>query len=114
MIDIILTYIAPAIIAGIVALFMGRNQNRKIKVDIEGQYQGLLSKEIEERRKDREEYARLDERVVKLEGELKRVWRAYEYSLRHIKRIDPNHPIPDFLNWDTGELMKYYKDRYGE
>lgn len=114
MTDIILTYIIPALLAAVVSLFLGRKQGKNIQVDIEGKYKAMLDSEIESRRKDRKEYDLLEERVEKLEGELKRVWRAYDYSLRHIKKIDPNRPIPDFLNWDTGELMKYYREQFGE
>ena len=114
MTDIILTYIIPAIIAGLVTLILGRKQGKNIQVDIEGKYKAMLDNEINERRKDRVEYEKLDERVNKLEKELRRVWRAYEYSLRHIKRIDPTHQAPDFLEWETGELQKYYKERFGE
>lgn len=114
MIDILLTTVVPAIIAGIVSLLLGRKQGKNIQVDIEGKYKAMLDSEIKARREERKDYDRLSERVEKLESELKRVWRAYEYSLRHIKRIDPNNPAPDFLNMDTGELMKYYRERYGE
>lgn len=114
MTDIILTYVVPALIAGLVTLFLGRKQGKNLQVDIEGKYKAMLDSEIKERREDRKEYEKLTERVEKLEGELKRVWRAYDYSIRHIKKIDPNRPVPDFLNMDTGELMKYYKEQFGE
>lgn len=107
MIDAILTYIIPALIAGLVTLFLGRNQNRKIKVDIEGQYQALLSKEIEERRKLAERFDIVEQKLDKWE-------RAYKRSLHHIRKIDPDNPVPDFLEWDTGRLQKYYQERFGE
>ena len=114
MTDIILTYIIPAVIAGIVTLILGRKQGKNIQVDIEGKYKAMLDGEIKERREDRKEYERLLERVEKVEMDNKRLWRAYDYSLRHIRKLDPTRPVPDFLNWDTAELMKYYKEQFGE
>ena len=112
--DIIFTYVIPALLAAAVSLFLGRKQGKNIQVDIEGKYKAMLDNEINERRKDRVEYEKLDERLAKVEGDNKRLWRAYDYSLRHIKRLDPNRPVPDFLNWDTGELRTYYKEHFGE
>lgn len=104
MLDTILTYIIPAIIAGVVTLLLGWKQN---KVGIEGKYQEMLKNEIEERRKLAERFDDLEKRLDKME-------RAYYRSIQHIRRVDPQHPVPDFLEWSTGELQKYYKERFGE
>ena len=104
--EIVIQFIIPAAISGIVALLLGRNQSRVIKVDIESKYQKMLSDEIDERKE-------LSDRIDSIEKELKRYIRGYELSIYHIKRIDPEHDIPDFLNIDTGKLRQYYRDRFG-
>lgn len=107
MLDIILTYIVPSLIALVVPVLLGRKQARNLQVDIEGKYQAMLNNEIEERQK-------LGEKFDKLEQKLERYERAYSYSIRHIRKVDPLNPVPDFLNWDTGQLQKYYRDRFGD
>ncbi len=103
----IITILGSAIISGLVALALGLKQGKKIQVDIESQYKTMLDSELEERRKDRERIKALEDKFDKLE-------RAYGWSLYHIKRVDPNNPPPDFLEWSTGELRKYYKERFNE
>jgi len=109
--SILLSVIIPVVITSLVSLYLGKRQSRNIKVDIESQYQEMLSKEIEERKK-------LADRFNELEKKLKEYMRAYEYSIRHIKKMnelfDPEKQVPDFLNWTTEELRRYWKDNYGD
>jgi len=103
---IIIQFILPVIISGSVALLLGMRQSRGIKVDIEAKYQKMLADEIDERKE-------ISDRVDSIEKELKRYIRGYELSIYHIKRIDPEHDIPDFLSIDTGKLRQYYRERFG-
>ena len=107
LINILVSTVVPAIIAGAISLWLGRKQGESIQVDIEGKYQQMLSKEIDERKK-------LSDRLNALEAELRRYMRAYDYSIRHIRKIDPQSAVPNFLDWSTDELKAYYKSRYGD
>lgn len=112
--EILLSVIVPAIITAVVSLWMGRKQNRKIQVDIESQYQSMLSREIDEREKLSKRFDILEKEAHDFKEEARKWRRAYYLSVGHIRRIDPLHPVPDFLEWSTDQLQRYYREHYPE
>ena len=99
----IITYAGAAIVAGIVALILGRKQGRNIQVDIEGKYQNMLASEIEARRKLSKEINEMEKRFEQLEDENKSLRRAFARAIAHIRSINGGAEIPDFFA-DTGPL----------
>lgn len=54
-----------------------------------------------------------EQRIDQLQAEIRVLRRAYTYALRHIRQVDPDGEIPDFL-MDTADLVKYYHDHKKE
>ena len=97
-------------LGGLIVYFGNRQMNRANALNINAKTITSLSERIDVlETRDAEKERQID----KLEKEYRRVVRAYEYSLKHIRKLDPQGQIPDFLNWDTEKLAAFYKEHYG-
>jgi hypothetical protein len=97
---------ASSFLGGVVVYLSNK---RRVKADvwkINSETIASLSERIDKLvNKDEQQESRIDE----LQAEIRILRRAYTYALQHIRKIDPNGDVPDFL-MDTGDLIKYYKE----
>lgn len=102
---------AATVMGGLIVFFSNRQLNKSNALSVNADTITKLSNRIDQlviRDEEREK------QIDNLEKKLKNLLRAYEMSLKHIRKIDPVGEIPDFLEWDTGRLARYYRDNYGD